>query len=157
MRLVLAGGFTILLSIAAGPTAHARAPGFSVGGVVGEPVGGSAAYRFNERLAVQSHLGWRFSQRRFHWSFDGVYDLVDIPTDDAMGFTYPVYMGLGFRVLSGNSYDLSSSMGMRIPMGVAVIPESSRVEVFLELAPVIELVPSGPVGLDAVLGCRVAL
>lgn len=151
-RSILAVG--LLLLSTTNPT-HARSLGLGLGAVLGEPVGASASYRFQERIAAQAHLGWRFSQQRAHLSVDGIFDLVDIPTDDAMGFHYPLYMGLGLRLLSRGAGGQKSGLGLRFPIGVAVIPDASPIEVFFELAPVIAVVPAGPVGLDTVLGGRV--
>jgi hypothetical protein len=146
---------TLLLGGLVGSAAQARTIGVGVGAVVGEPVGATASFRFHPRFAAQMHAGWRFSQQRAHWNLDGVADLIDIPTDDAMGFTYPVYAGLGLRVLSTSASGRKTAVGLRIPMGVAVIPDASPVEVFFEVTPVAPLAPKGPMGLDAVLGCRV--
>jgi hypothetical protein len=144
-----------LLLLSAINPVHARSLGLGMGAVLGEPVGASASYRFQERIAVQAHLGWRFSQHKAHLGVDGIIDLIDIPTDDAMGFHYPLYMGLGLRLLSRGSRGSKGGLGLRIPTGVAVIPDASPIEVFFELAPVLAVVPAGPVGLDAVLGGRV--
>jgi hypothetical protein len=142
-----------------GGAAHARAPGLGLGLTLGEPVGVTASYRLDDRVAVQGQLGWSFGQRQAHMSIDGIFDVLEIPSDDAMGFTYPIYMGAGLRLRAGHPKGApgrpGATLGLRLPVGVGVIPDDSPVEVFFELAPVLVFVPYAAGGVDAALGGRV--
>jgi len=125
---------------------------------LGEPVGISAAYRVDEKLAGQGVVGWSFGQRQLHLSADAVYDLIEIPSDDAMGFSYPVYMGGGLRIRAGHPKGApnrpGATLGLRLPVGVGVVPDASPVEVFFEIVPVLVLLPHIDGGVDASLGGR---
>ena len=147
-----------LISLLLMGSAHARTPGLGAGMTLGEPVGITAAYRVDERLAAQGLLGWSFGQRQLQISADAIYDLLEIPSDDAMGFSYPVYVGAGLRVRAGHPKGAPSrpgaTLGFRIPLGVGVIPDASPVEVFFEIVPVIVVAPEVDGGVDAALGGR---
>ncbi len=149
----------LFLATLLGGTAMARSTGIGAGLTLGEPVGASGSYRMDDRLAFQGQLGWSFGQRQLHLSADAVYDVVEIPSDDAMGFSYPVYLGSGLRLRSGHPKGAANrpgaTLGLRFPVGVAVIPEASAVEVFFELVPVLVVLPYIDGGVDAALGGRI--
>ena len=139
-------------------TAHGRSQGLGVGLALGEPVAVTAAYRMDDKLAGQALLGWSFGQRQLHLSADAVYDIFEIPSDDAMGFSYPVYLGGGFRMRSGHPEGApnrpGATLGLRLPVGVGVVPDASPVEVFFEIVPVLVFVPIVEGGVDAAFGGR---
>jgi hypothetical protein len=151
-------GLLILAGLLGG-SAHARAPGLGLGLTLGEPVGTTASYRVNDRAAVQGQLGWSFGQRQVHFSVDGIYDVLEIPSDESMGFAYPLYLGAGLRLRAGHPKGApdrpGATLGLRLPVGVGVIPDASPLEVFFELVPVLVIVPYVTGGVDAVLGGRV--
>jgi hypothetical protein len=142
-----------------GHTAQARPPGIGVGATLGEPISLTGSYRVDDKLAAQGLLGWSFGQRQLHISVDGVYDLLEIPSDEAMGFSYPVYLGAGLRIRAGHPKGAPSrpgaTLGLRLPIGVGVVPDASPVEVFFEIVPVLVFVPVVEGGVDATLGGRV--
>jgi hypothetical protein len=119
----------------------------------------TGSYRVDPRFAAQAELGWSFGQRQLHISADGVYDLLEIPSDDAMGFSYPVYAGAGLRLRAGHPRGAANrpgaTLGVRLPIGVGVVPDASPVEVFFEIVPVMILLPYVHGGVDAALGGRV--
>jgi hypothetical protein len=62
----------------------------------------------------------------------------------------PVYFGIGGKmVLSSNL-----GVGIRIPFGIAYLLESIPIDIFLELVPVLELLPSTRIGFDGAIGIR---
>ena len=143
--------------VVAGP-AYGRAQGLGAGLALGEPVAVTAAYRIDDKLSGQALLGWSFGQRQLHLSADAVYDLFEIPSDEAMGFSYPIYMGGGLRLRSGHPEGApnrpGATLGLRFPLGVGVVPDASPVEVFFEIVPVMVFVPTLEGGVDAAFGGR---
>jgi hypothetical protein len=148
----------IALGLLLGTSAQARAPGLGAGLALGEPVAITAAYRLDDKMAAQGLLGWSFGQRQVHLSADAVYDLIEIPSEEAMGFSYPVYLGGGLRLRMGHPKGApnrpGATLGLRLPIGVGVIPDASPVEVFFEIVPVLVFLPIVEGGVDATLGGR---
>jgi len=148
----------LVLGLLMGGTAHARAPGWGSGLALGEPVAATASYRLDDKLAGQALFGWSFGQRQVHLSADAIYDVIEIPSDDAMGFSYPVYLGAGLRLRAGHPKGApnrpGATLGFRFPLGVGVVPDASPVEVFFEIVPVMVVLPLVEGGVDATLGGR---
>jgi len=123
-------------------------------------VGATVSYRLDQALAFQGMLGWSFGQRQLQVSADAIYDVMEIPSDDDMGFSYPLYFGAGLRVRSGHPSGAANrpgaTTGVRFPLGVGVIPDRSTVEVFFELVPVMVFAPYIHGGWDAGLGGRIS-
>ena len=144
-----------LLSLLLAGTAQARSPGLGAGLALGEPVGVTAAYRVDDKLAGHGLLGWSFGLRQLHLSADAVYDLMEIPSDEAMGFSYPVYLGGGLRIRAGHPRGApnrpGATLGFRLPLGVRLVPDASPVEVFFEIVPVLVVLPVGDGGVDGPL------
>ena len=139
--------------------------GFGIGLQVGEPSGLALALRRDEVTNLQAALAWSFSDARLHINADYTRALFVFETDDAPNVRFPFYVGLGGRVrIAGDSGggndnnrrgdDEGSSVGARVPIGITVLPREQRVDVYLEGAPVLLLLPEADVGWDAALGVR---
>lgn len=139
--------------------------GFGIGLQVGEPSGLALALRRDEVTNLQAALAWSFSDARLHVNADYTRALFVFETEDAPNVRFPFYVGLGGRVrLAGESGggngnnrrgdDEGSSVGARVPIGITVLPREQRVDVYLEGAPVLLLLPEADVGWDAALGVR---
>jgi hypothetical protein len=63
----------------------------------------------------------------------------------------PFYVGLGGRILLGNS----SQLGMRVPVGVSYLFPTDPVEAFVEIAPVVRLITKIGFDVDGMVGVRV--
>lgn len=136
--------------------------GFGMGIVVGEPTGLSFAYRTGEWTNIQAGLGWSFSNSRIHLTGDYTRNLFIARPDDTPDVRFPVYVGVGGRVKLGFDEDdgrgkneASNSVGVRFPIGAAILPTTQRLDVFLEIAPVLLLLPTTSFRLDGALGARI--
>jgi hypothetical protein len=65
---------------------------------------------------------------------------------------FPLYYGVGGRLNSGAGY--RNSLAARGVFGIAWVPRTGRVDVFVELVPSLQLVPATGFGVDAGLGAR---
>ena len=145
------------------PTGIEREPvGLGVGLVVGEPTGLSVAYRTGESTNLQAGLGWSFANSRLHLTGDYTRNLFIARPEESPDVRFPLYAGVGGRVKLGFNEDdgrgrdeASNSLGVRFPLGAAVLPTAQRVDVFLELAPVLLLLPETALALDGALGARI--
>jgi hypothetical protein len=145
---------------AAGAMAQERP--FGLGVIVGEPTGISAKLWVSSINALDFGLGWSYGGDRIN-GYNGVYDggsRVHFHMDylwhwfDAIRSTerFPLYSGIGARINTGGGYN--SSAAVRGVLGIAWLPRQTPIDVFLELVPSLQVVPSTGFGIDAGLGAR---
>lgn len=124
---------------------------FGVGVLFGEPTGLSAKYFFNDTIAVDGGIGWAFHHHTdFHLHSDVLwhdFDLIPVPEGKL-----PLYFGVGARFKAADHAD--DRFGIRVPVGVSYLFECLPIDVFAEIAPVLDLAPSTRGGLTAGVGVR---
>lgn len=135
--------------------------GFGLGFVIGEPTGLSAKLWTSRQNAFDFGLGWSVGGDRIS-GYDGVRNGSRIHFHmDYLWHSFsairsserfPLYYGIGGRLNSGGGYD--NSFGVRGVFGIAWLPHSTPIDVFLEVVPVFQLIRSTGFGLDAALGAR---
>jgi hypothetical protein len=122
-----------------------------VGVLLGEPTGLSVKYFFNETIAVDGGFGWSFHDETDpHLHADLLwhkFDLIPVPEGQL-----PVYVGLGGRVKFRDNKD--DRVGFRLPIGVSYIFEDLPMDVFAEVAPIIDFTPSTRGGVNIGVGVR---
>jgi len=141
-----------------------RGPGgaFGLGLIIGEPTGLSAKLWTSSTNAFDFGLGWSVGGEqagRFDGSSVGG-DRVHIHADyvwhsfDAIQSPerFPLYYGIGGRINSGGLY--RSSAAVRGVLGILWLPRDTPIDVFLELAPSLQLTPSSGFYFDLGLGAR---
>lgn len=147
--------FTLLLfllsSLALSPDAEARSRRLGLGVVVAGPTGITANYFYGKGKDVAASLGW--SKDSFHLNLDHHWN--NRKWIKADGIAINVYYGLGVRWLSYESReDRANEIGIRAPLGVQHIFKPVGIQIFFELAPVLNLIPSTAFGIDLALGAR---
>jgi hypothetical protein len=151
--------FFLLLS--AGATI-AQDRNFGLGVILGEPTGISAKLWVSSATAFDFGLGWSFGGDRVS-DYNGGYDggsRVHFHMDylwhwfDAIHSSerFPLYTGVGGRINTGAGY--KNSAAIRGVFGIAWLPHRTPIDVFLELVPSLQIVPSTGFGIDAGLGAR---
>ena len=149
-----------MMLILAKPIA-AQDRGFGMGLILGEPTGLSAKLWTSRENAFDFGLGWSIGGDRI--SYKGNYDggsRVHFHMDylwhsfNAISSTerFPMYYGFGGQFNTGAGYD--ASLGIRGVIGIAWLPRSTPIDVFIELVPVLQLTSSVGLGIDAGLGVR---
>ena len=96
--------------------------------------------------AVDAALGYHYNH-----NFDMHADFLlhtNVLTSTMNG-TLPLYVGLGARVLAGDD----TQFGLRFPIGVSYLIASKRLEIFAELAPILDVSNIGG-DIDGVVGLR---
>lgn len=147
-KLVIALG---LMTCCFQPPAHAAAD-VGVGIILGEPTGISFhSWLPGNNVAAQFAAGWRTSNNKeIHVQADYLrYDMQRIPIE---GGYLPLYYGVGVRIVDDNDDD--TRVGVRIPFGLNYFFKSTPVDVFFELAPVLDLVPDTDFDLNGGIGIR---
>jgi hypothetical protein len=141
-----------VLAVGLAPTSPARADGgpFGVGLVVGEPTGVTGAYHLSERLRIDAALGIDlFDDNVLYVHADLLFVLPDLLSSGTASLR--PYLGPGaFVVEAGGDVGL----GGRGPIGLSLELRRAPVEIFLELALSVLLVPDVHGDIGGALGFR---
>jgi hypothetical protein len=150
----LLGPALLLFCLNAG---QAQGSGFGLGIIIGEPTGLSMKAWLGEGSAFDLAAAWSFEGRGFlhlHGDYLRHADVIDVPK----GFL-PFYYGIGARLRireddRPRDADEDILFGIRIPLGMTYLFVNAPLDLFVEIAPVVELVPSTDVDLDGGIGIR---
>ena len=116
----------------------------------GEPVGVSLKYWLNETMAIDGGIGASFHHDNGLQLHSDVlwhnFDLFTVPEG-----RLPLYLGVGARLKFEDGDD---RFGIRVPVGVSYMFENNPVDIFLEVAPILDLAPSVHGDFNAVIGVR---
>ncbi|MEX0927867.1 MAG: DUF3996 domain-containing protein [Balneolales bacterium] len=131
---------------------QSRDSNFGLGVVVGEPTGIAGKLWVNDLNAFAGTAAWSFQgHTTLHLHLDYLhhnYDHINV-NRGSMAF----YYGLGGRLLArGENRD--DRFGIRIPFGLAYFFSDDPVEIFLELAPILDVVPTTEFTGNSGLGVR---
>ena len=128
-----------------------NADGFGLGIIVGEPTGLDAKFWLGESSALQAAVAWSTQKNTsFHFHLDYImhrFDLIDVKSG-----RFPLYYGIGgrFRVRDNSDDDL----GIRIPIGLSYMFANDPFDIFVEVVPILDLVPDTDFDLNAAIGFR---
>lgn len=127
---------------------------FGAGLMLGEPTGITAKWYLGKPFALQFGLGWvdddfdRGDDDGLHIHVDAVWHPV-VLTRNAT-FTLPFYVGVGGRILNdedlydcggGNTcVDDDTYVGVRVPFGLLMDFNKTPIDIFLEIAVVVDLI-----------------
>jgi len=117
---------------------------FGLGIILGEPTGLSA------KLWTGSTNAFDFAAA---WSFKGDGDLLlqaDYVWHSSLTGELALYYGIGGRVIFQND----SRVGARIPIGLDYQFSSAPIDIFIELVPILDLIPSTNFNLGGGIGVR---
>jgi hypothetical protein len=133
----------------------AQQPNFGLGIIIGGPTGISAKLWTSDINAFDFGLGWSAINHRDH-SRNNVHFHMDYLWHSFNAIRsaerFPLYYGIGGGF---SSYaDNESSIAVRGVFGIAWLPHQTPIDIFLEVAPSLELTPSTGVFIDAAIGIR---
>ncbi len=129
--------------------------GLGAGVVLGEPTGLSLVWREDAKNAIVGALAWSLPNDSLHLHVDYQVNLISLDDPNAPEVAFPLYTGVGLRMRLGQ--DKSSAdplMGIRLPIGIAVLPPAFPMDAFMEIVPVMGLLPETSITLDGALGVR---
>jgi len=125
--------------------------GFGLGVIIGEPSGVSAKSWMTSTTAVDAALAWSFVDNgALHIHADYLFHNFQIISIDGKG-KLPVYYGIGARIKFGND---DTRLAVRIPVGIDYMFGDAPVDIFLEVVPMLELIPKTKFQFNAALGAR---
>lgn len=145
----------VLLLLGTANHALAEGPGrgpLGVGVLLGEPTALTAKLMLNDYNGVQVHLGYGIGKRgRFILVVDYLFHIHNALPAIPPGFLTP-YVGVGGRL--GVWKESDAVIGVVFPLGLSLFLNAAPVEIFLEIAPGIGLLPGTAVLIDGGLGGR---
>lgn len=121
--------------------------------VLGDPTGFTAKGYVAPKFAVDAYLSWSFVEDAFTIIGDVTYDFLEIPVKTDK-ITLPFYAGAGAKVGTSRGRTNQTVVGLRIPVGIAAQFIKYPVEIFLEIAPGMELSPATEADLTGGIGGR---
>jgi hypothetical protein len=124
---------------------------FGVGLILGEPSGVSLKYFWNETMAIDGAVGWSFHRETdLHLHSDVLWHNFDLfPVAEGQ---LPLYLGVGGRAKIREHEE--DRLGVRVPIGVSYIFEDLPLDIFAEVAPVLDFTPSTRGGFTLGIGAR---
>lgn len=139
----------LLVTIFSG-AAFAQSNGFGLGIILGEPTGISAKYWTTSNTAFDFGLGYSLKKNsRLHLHADYLFHIKNLAhTNENISF----YYGPGARLRVVENGD--SRLGFRFDVGLVWIPRNAPVDVFLEIAPLLDIIPSTDFTVNGGIGVR---
>ncbi|MBI3192543.1 MAG: hypothetical protein HYZ36_07755 [Pedosphaera parvula] len=135
------------------PVAHSEVGGFGAGVLAGEPSGLSFKLWLTPESALDAGFAWSFKDDgSFHVHADYLWHNFDLlPVSEGK---LPVYVGIGGRVKFEERGNQDTRAGVRLPVGIAYEFPNVPVEVFLEVAPILDLTPATKFSINGGIGVR---
>jgi hypothetical protein len=132
--------------------AHLRAQesGLGVGIILGEPTGFSFKYWTGGVNAVDGGVAWSFTREgSLHLHADYLWHSFHVfETEERV----PLYYGIGGRIKT--EHQENARIGVRVPVGIGYLFKDAPVDLFMEIAPIVDFAPSTDVELNAAIGAR---
>jgi len=139
----------VLLSVFFLSNINAQSKGIGLGLIIGEPTGISFKYWTGSTTAFDAALAWSFiDEGAFHIHGDYIFHnmrLISVPEG-----TLPFYYGIGARIKTAND----TKLGVRVPLGLAYLFSNAPVDIFLEVVPILDLMPKTDFSINAAIGAR---
>jgi hypothetical protein len=131
-------------------TMHNR--GFGLGIIIGEPTGPCFKNWLGNKSAVDGAIAWSFDRNgSLHIHAD--YLLHIFSAVDVNRGWLPFYYGIGGRIKFGHDDD-DDRLGVRIPLGFEYLFDGAPPGIFIELVPILDLVPDTDIEYNAAIGFR---
>jgi hypothetical protein len=149
--LILLVGLLITAAIAPQAGAAITADsGFGLGVILGEPTGLSGKIWLGPKTAFDFAAAWSFTDdEALDLHFDHIwhdYDHIDVDQG-----RFALFYGIGARAKMEED---DARLSVRIPLGIVYLVEDAPLDVFLKVAPMLDIAPETDVSLAAGLGVR---
>lgn len=144
--------FVLILMLAAilfPGAAKAQDNDFGLGIILGEPTGISLKYWVGSNAAIDGAVAWSFGNNdSLHLHADYLFHKFNLFKVEKGKI--PLYYGIGIRVRAEGR----TRVGVRFPVGISYIFEKAPLDIFLELAPLLDLVPDTDFRFNGAIGIR---
>lgn len=130
-------------------TAVAQEKNLGLGVIAGEPTGISGKLWTEKHTAFDAAMAWSFGKEdKVH--LHGDYLFYNFNLFKVENGQLPLYYGIGGRLKLG----ADNTVGIRIPVGLNYIFANAPLDVFLEIVPVLDLLPGTEFDLNGGIGIR---
>jgi hypothetical protein len=146
-RKVISLLLVLVLSLSVSTMAQTKK--FGLGIILGEPTGVIFKYWTSPTTAFDVAGSWNFvGENSFHLHADYLFHNYDLFKVDKGKL--PVYYGIGARL----SLEDRTRFGVRIPVGLSYMFDKAPFDIFLEIGPVLDLVPATEFNILGFIGFR---
>ena len=132
-----------------------------IGFILGEPTGFTMKYWLDEEHAIDGGVAWSFGDGDgFQLHGDFLWHNFDLLADaGGVDGKLPVYAGVGarlkFREDEGRNHDDNDTvLGIRVPLGISYVFGGQPLDLFAEIAPILDLTPDVEVNFSLAVGVR---
>ena len=130
---------------------RAQNKGTGLGVILGEPTGISFKHWLSGATAVDAGLAWSFAADDVHFHMTYLIHAFDwIKSRDEFGSRLNFYYGVGGRA----RFDKDSRAGGRGVIGLVYFFKGAPLDAFLEIAPIMDMVPETDFDLNGGIGIR---
>ena len=152
-RVILLSVFMALASVAwTSPVLHSRK--FGLGLVAGEPSGLSWKYWQGTANAFDGNIAWSFFDAGY-FRANADYLWHNYGAIEVEQGRMPLYYGIGATLWGGHFHDHhGANIGVRGVIGLEYIFKDAPFDIFIELAPTMDIVPATGLWLQGGLGAR---
>jgi hypothetical protein len=136
------------------PVVFAHSP-FGVGPALGDPLGVTANYELDLDRSIDAFAGWS-SGSRVGTQLHADYLQIVAPAASIEEQQLFFYWGVGGRLIeiTSGSDKGKTAIGLRVPLGLETEFTDYSWQGFVELAPVLDVVPSTELDADIMIGAR---
>lgn len=135
-------------------SATAQQSEFGLGIILGEPTGLSLKKWVHSTAAIDGAVAWSFGNKdALHLHAD--YLVHNFTLFKVEKGKIPLYYGIGGRIkFEEDNGEGDTKIGLRIPVGICYMFTNSPLDVFIEIAPLLDLSPSTEFDLNGAVGIR---
>jgi len=134
---------------------------WGLGVILGEPTGISFKQWTGRDRAFDAAAAWSFSGLdSFQFHGDYLFHNFSWQEETDIRGVVPLYYGIGARIKLGSNDNgrlrnrTDTRIGVRIPGGISYLLEDAPVELFLEIVPLLDVVPDTRFDLNGAIGAR---
>jgi hypothetical protein len=142
-------GGILALCLLTGGYAHAQKHAFGVGAILGEPIGGSFKAWVTDSTAIDAGIAYA-SYDDDGWQLHADYLFHQFDWLSAGSGRLPVYYGVGARLKFADD----THVGIRAPIGISYMLDNAPVDIFVEVAPIMDFTPNWRVEWSGAIGAR---
>lgn len=128
----------------------AAGDGFGLGVIAGEPTGISGKLWLTQNTAIDGAAAWSFGNSQDAFHVHGDYLLHNASLFKVDQGDLSLHFGVGGRIKFADD----TLVGIRVPVGLTYLFENATVDLFVEVVPILDLVDSTDLNLNAALGVR---
>ena len=153
MKKILTVLLASLLSISA--QASESWSGLGIGIIAGSPTGVTFKNWTSETTAIDLSAEWTTSSNdQFHIHADHLIHDFNMIKADGIAGSLALYYGYGGVIKLNEGKKKDTVLGIRVPVGLSLLLNKQPVELFIEVAPTLEVVPDTKLNVNAAIGGR---